>query len=755
MKKTAIPSILWHSDPVRPDETVVISGENFTQKSVVELAIDDNWITLEPIQSTSQSLKVIIPADWSYGIYKCRVRNGKDLSGIVHINAPDAWWSQGDEGVNSGCPGGWVRIFGKCLKGSGLKLGKTDLKITFDSDYALSADLPKGLQPGTFELFVSDSSLGEFEILPPKEEGLREVNVLDYGADPTGMEDSTSAVIYATTQFLGQNTKGILYFPRGRYRIDSTLRVDGRIEAPLNIPAGVVFRGDGADLTTLWWPDHEKPLPSLIAGGNDFGIEDLAIYTQGNHGTLIAGDSNVRINNVRIRANYCYMTTKDYAHHGRAIPAGTPWLHAAFLLTGVNNQVTNCDVYTSGLCFLIYGGAGSVFAHNKIMANRMVSMLDCRKVVFEHNSFTGNQLNSTGNDIYMTFAAKNVYYAHNHTAHLYGGDHETITLDGHANAYLGTVEKLDDTRWRMKKPVFSGKAKGAVFELCGLTAFIIDGYGRGQYRHLAAVKGSEFTIERPWTVEPDASSVISIGGFSGRHLFIGNTAQDSGSAIQLYPPNFECIVAENKSIRASNINSLSILDFTKGVDFVRVEPSWYNQFLDNHVVVGNGWGGGDAEIDAWLGGKSTLNIRALQRYCFDTGNREYMCPWVLRKILGESSSRDKSIALSLCQIVRRHKADNNSSIRIQGAVSDVLVEGAHIARSDKGIQVDHIVDYKRPEGSSQLVDFHPEPGKDAAVVSFLCPDAVIIRNSTFDDVDTPYSGTALEQCVIVKGSNPA
>ena len=54
----------------------------------------------------------------------------------------------------------------------------------------------------------------------------------------------------------GANGGGTVYFPRGRYCLQKTLEV----------PRGVLIKGEGQELTQLYWPDRAEPLPALIHG---------------------------------------------------------------------------------------------------------------------------------------------------------------------------------------------------------------------------------------------------------------------------------------------------------------------------------------------------------------------------------------------------------------------------------------------------------------------------------------------------------
>jgi len=779
------PCIFWHSDPVNPNETVVISGGNFAPDAVVELGVvtgkgkadQPEWTSVKPLQATESSMKAVIPAGWPLGIYACRVKQGKSVSKTVYVNAPDVWWKQGDEGVDRTRQGGWLRLLGKCLDFEGqasvslvAESGSKEvisLEMENCSGFSLKAKIPASLAPGKYRVSVSNGKGGKagvrdaglLEALPVKAGPKAIISVLDMGADPTGMKDCTVAIVQVIER-LSMIGGGVVYFPRGRYRIDGTLRSGTWIKSPLFIPENITLRGDGPDLVSLWWPDQKKALPTLIDGRNDFGVEDLSIFTQGYHSTIITGTSNVRIRNVRIRANYFYMTNHlGGAHHERAIKPPEPGACGpAILLWGENNQVTDCDILHLTLAFDVRLGRGSLIANNNTRAGNMHFFNGTREMIFENNVHTGNNMTSGGSNIGLHMGAsiaKEIYYANNTNSHLYGGDHESFTLDGHGNAYFGKIKEIKTDSFVLAGRLFCEsprKAMGTMNEMHGTAVYIIDGKGAGQYRWLSHYEGKKITIDREWDLPPDETSLISIGGFNGRHLFINNTAIDAGTLIQLYPPNCECIIAGNRSIRASNINSLGKLGKLKDSSFVRMENSWYNQFLDNHIVTGNTWGGGSTQIDRWIGGECTLNIWGWQVFYYTTPIGEdqdiFLTPEVLKTVTGEKQLRTKSIPISMFQIIRRHRVDNNSSIRIHGTVANVLIEGCDLNLSRKGIRIDMEMDYQQPSDIGQLFDFDPEPSEINRPLPFLAPEGVLIRNNKFKDVDLPYSGTALSGALL-------
>jgi len=299
------------------------------------------------------------------------------------------------------------------------------------------------------------------------------------------------------------------------------------------------------------------------------------------------------------------------------------------------------------------------------------------------------------------------------------------------------------------------QGKGAMHDMHDTAVYIVDGRGVGQYRFLRSydAKG-HVTVERLWDIEPDAGSLICIGGFNGRHIIIGNTGEDVGALVQLYPANCECLVVGNKGIRASNINSLSANGSSdvKGTDKIaRMEVSWRNQFLDNEVVFGNAWGGGQTEVDRWLGGESTLLIHGPARRWIHRADgmlHGYQSPEWVAKALGERKLRDINISASRFQVVRRHVIRNNSSIHVRGVVADVVIEHCQIAHSRRGVRIDMEVQKDRPYDLGQVYDFCPEPSVEHPALPFLRPTGVLARRNHFEDVLIPYSGTALDQAKI-------
>lgn len=764
------PVITWHSDPVRPDETLLISGSGFDDGIVVEMAklkdADKNvfmpvkfkpenatWVPVSILDKDDCSLKVLVPASWNKGIYACRVRKDKSDSRIILVNFPDAWWMQGDAGFEA-TSGGWLRVFGKNLNISGkssvmiCRPGKRPLLLSPKEAtcYTLAVDIPKSIAPAIYQVWVHNGcggnvgwqEVGRLCVRKPASAGKFVLNVKALGARPNTDLNCTPYILKGLN-LLKRRGGGILFFPRGRYRIDAMRKGGKWLDTSLKIPGGVTLRGESMELVNLWWPDQKEPVPSLIDGGSNFTVEDMSIYIQGVHRNIISGNNHVRIRRVRIRANCCYMMNVSghrkcdeleiRAKSCHPLPKETHvWrledklgqMGAAIFLKGQDVQVTDCDLYHSRYAIECINVRDALITNNVLKACGYV-FYGGERVIFEKNQYSGHHLTASGGSIALygsdNNACRHYYYAHNVIQQMYGGDREALTFDGHGHAYIGKIKNIKGRKITlMSVPVFGWENKHKFMDTWrdmmrdwhGAVIFVVDGKGVGQYRHITQIKQKTVEIDRGFDVVPDASSIVHIGAFNGRHLLIGNTFADTGSSIQLYPPNCECIVAENKGYRAGNFNCGGVIFGLPG-KIGRVEPSWYNQFLDNSIEEGNGWGGLVSKIDGSIGGEAVINI------------------------YGTNADHRYPIHISRGHIVRRNLLKNNSAIRVIGAVNNVVIEKNTVSNNEYAVEL-------------STADDRIVKGIDEASPTPLAikPGSVLLRGNKFRNVDNSLIGNAVE-----------
>jgi len=221
-----------------------------------------------------------------------------------------------------------------------------------------------------------------------------------------------------------------------------------------------------------------------------------------------------------------------------------------------------------------------------------------------------------------------------------------MTLDAGGGAYFGKVASVAGTKLALAgDPAFHDYAPKPHTNWEGAAVMILDGRGAGQYRFVTANEGRAWEVDRPWVVEPDATSRISIAPFRGRDLFIGNTFEDGGP-FQLYGAALETIVAGNKGSRMDGFLVIGLNPHGWGH-----QPSWFCQFLDNQILEGNGYGPRSASFGA----------------------------------RGDDESKTFDGPMVRGAIFRRDRCLNNSAIQIGPSVEDAIVEQCVVENNERGI----------------------------------------------------------------------
>jgi len=675
----AAPAIFWASDPVRPNETVLVQGSDFGPTPTVEIAQEgltvrgtdtvvfiDKWLQVPVLQGSDCSLKFVVPADWEMGVFAFRVDVGGTRSPLVRLNAPDPWWVQGDAGETA-TPGGWLRVLGKSLNFGGRSRVRLQpeqgnavaLESAAADGYSLRFDLPADLEPGLYEVNVSNGPKGEagwrkagtVRIAPPPAWPTTVFSVLDfYGKDAEkearktlikyGQVPDRTEGIQAALEKARKNGGGIVYFPAGRYGI----------RGELSVPPRTVLRGEGTGLVVLWWGvgrfnldggsdmgyarnANEPRPPANLIFGRDFAIEDLSLYVPPDYETVVAAQENVRIRRVRVRIDH-YWTLHTQRYEGVVVRMGR------------NCEVSDCDILAKGTG--VIPGDYCLVVRNQIRAGKTHCPLGgARQAIVEDNAFV-----SMHPTAYMHIAGqgRNLYYARNRqeALHVHQADY-SFTFDAGPNAYFGKVASLDGTQVTLAADPTYPKWAQENSSLWKRSVIVIqDGRGAGQYRNVVANKGRSWEIDRPFDCPPDASSLITIVPFNGRVLVVGNRFEDANWVNAGFGTSIDVVYAENKLYRCAQLLNYGMASRDG------CQPAWYIQYLDNELNEGY------SSVD------TTGSVR----------NRDSGIPY--------------AGPITRCVVHRRHilAKDNSGSIGIGGSVRDVVVEGCILRHPMSTIKAD-------------------------------------------------------------------
>ena len=692
------PAVVWWSAPVMPGEIVLLHGGDWGGDPRVEIAsirdaepgeaatgyapVIGDVRVLTPIHHTETGLSFVLP-EKSEGLHICRVISGvRGPSAPFVLNEPAPWWVQGDRG-RSASPSGWLRVFGRSLSFDekaqmALKRGdnRVELPLQQQDQWSVTAPLPAKLTPGAYEVFIHNGHggpagwrrAGTVDIAVHKEVWEDRIfNVVDFGAMPNDRAGDTQALRTALAA-AGQSGGGIVHLPRGRYQIHGTLE----------IPPFTLLRGESLELSQLYWPDVQKPPAALIKGSHDFGVEDLFI-TSGNYlNGIVSGrladptSGRVVIRRVRMRLLRDQYVSAEERLRRHSLPGHALNLEGEFV------RVTDCDIVTSGR-----GGSFALrVRYGQVTGNRFInggnSISGSENLIFENNTVTGGGVSATPAPLYQ----RNIYFANNRLERNFTHDREAMTLDGGAHTYRGAVTNVVGTRLVLADESMTWR-NGADHWING-GIMVLAGRGAGQLRRIRRIDGRTVEIDRPWTIEPDDSSLIAISYFRERHLFVDNRIEDATIALQLYGSLVEGIVAGNTSARAGGFHSFGMW---KGGG---PEPSWYVQYFDDEILEGNAYRGPMNEIPSL---DSHLAIR-------DRGHSDTDYPFT-----------------RTC-LARRCTLRNNARIEVlgNGIADNVLIENCLVENADVGLYVD-----PRAQG-------------------------VILRGNRFDNVLEPMTG-AIERAV--------
>lgn len=684
------PVVFWANDPVGPGDAVHVVGHGFGSNVKVEIARladtptnkptpentaknamgepiwPNDGSVVEVIKPTAQSFRLVVPEKLASGMLLLQITT--DQGTTVHrLNRPQTWWAQGDLGMKAS-PGGWIRAFGKNLapaKASAETLcaiarlsGPKTLELPVESDaFSARIALPADVPPGNYALTLHNGHGGAAGWSEPVSIAVGRptawpdtvFNVKDFGALGDGKKDDTFAVATALEK-ASQASGGVVYFPRGRYRLS-----DG-----LTVPRFTVLRGAKRELVALCWTDLSEPPEALVRGTNSFGLEDLTIYAR-EHRHVIAGDLGAEPESGDVFLRRVLVRASLYRGHPKPEEVDEKFRNALRLSTGggdtvrlggPNIEITDCDFYGSGRALFLSKVRSGRVANNHFYNGRWgwYCISGSNGLIFENNTITGGDLMSTGggmNCLDGSSSSENVYYADNTLRLFHGWDREAMTSDAGGEIYIGKVAAIDGCTVTLAED-----PKPSRRDWVGAGVFILDGRGAGQYRRVTGHEGRNVQVDRPWLVAPDAQSDLSITMFQGRYMLLRNTFTDTG-AMQFYGTSIECLVADNRGTRMSGFRGL-------GLWYHGYQPSWFCQFLDNEITEGNYY--------HWTSGtEAKLDIYGAHR-------GEYEGP------------------LNCGAVVRGNRLLNNAHIRVSGSCRDVLVDQNHVADNDLGIFVSNTVE---------------------------------------------------------------
>ena len=630
-KADAAPMTFWASQPVKPGQTVMLLGANYAADSVVRAArLSDGdpgspldpvipavgFAKIKPLQVAGTVLQFLLPASGQEGVYTYAVQAGSRMSPVGLLNAPDPWFVQGDCGETAS-PGGWVGVFGLCIAIPGGPASRVALVADGKMVAVLTARPEGGTRYGQYFDVPADVPLGTYTLFVYNGHGgpVAWVRYSGYANDPiptftVAPKPVWPAAVFAVAQETGAtdddkiagavarasaNGAGIIALPAGVLKLTRSV----------SLPNQTVLRGAGLKNSILEWTVDPtdaggKPLPLIRgaeiprqAGGGraSFSLEDLSLIAAPSLGACIVERTATA---VPAHFRRVLFRAPQQKNENEARPA-------IQLQNTRNLEISGCDIDGFTCVAVDYASGSYLRITDNTLRWRGATLLlhrDHHNILFERNhlvmagTFTGNgytpQQNPNPGLWYDGFDSSNVrdlYYTNNTSTR-----EETepphpcigITFDGNSAAYWGKIAAVNGTRLTLASPTNDGDRYGHPPCQPGAFVRIVAGRGVGQWRYLTTRKTARVTeieVDRPWDVEPDATSWLAINSFQGRTLFVRN---DFGNepCLQTYFGSHDVIWAENKiGVPGQRVT----MPVWVGPIAGGMESGWHYQVLDNQV----------------------------------------------------------------------------------------------------------------------------------------------------------------------------
>lgn len=620
----ARPVVFQTLDPVSPDETLLLFGADLSPSVTAEgLRLPDDPVagpppamvgtptgqseTMELLQATDLSAKVLIPAKWSPGVFAVRLRNADGAGEWRFANRPQLWWQMSGAGGKAS-PGGELRVFGKNF-GQASRLWLVDgqerareipLKVARDFDVA--ADLPRDLPAGSYSIWLHNgkggpAGFGEslpVEVVAPDLWPDTVFDVTQFGATHDNEHDDTGAIRRAL-KMAGTRGGGIVYLPRGTYIITGKLV----------IPPRTVLRGEARDRVWLkvpvYWPKPPEKLPgfdSVVAGDGHFGVESLSIVAQPVQRLIAAPDlpaaygtgmarwrsstpaaDEVHLRNLRLQHLY-------YAHR---VSDGDPRRKVSdgpstIVIKGTGFSLEDSEVVSAGMPIQLQGAVRARISRNILRTGRngWYGLFDPATGVFEENDISAADLEGSYGGVQGSVFE--MMFRGNYWHDAFGDEREALTFDGpYYPAWMGRVRAdgltltLGASEGEAHWPPDDNYPKN-------LMAVVAAGRGIGQAVPVATTSEKAITLTHPFVIAPDATSLLVIGARKSRVLITDNVVEDASVAFQLYSMAAEFVVAHNRCVRTGG-------SYAEAADFTvagrrRYSYALFNQWLGNVFAEG-------------------------------------------------------------------------------------------------------------------------------------------------------------------------
>lgn len=519
-----------------------------------------------------------------YGMYLMWVENENGAGYPVRINAPEATWI----GPEHATPGSSVNLYGRNLShnndttvsyifirkwGAGPGTATTPVSVSRVNPYRVTFTVPADVVTNSdYEVWVHNGHGGQYGWSGPMKLHIdadnpyvwngTTRNVSSFGATGNGSTDDSKSIQDAIN---AASDGDKIYFPAGTFRLmANALSSDKKLS----------FEGAGAGKTTIITDTsfHQMQMLSVLNFPSqimNLKFRTLKIDGTGLHYLVRASGGEMKN---RPRGFIVYQSTFETAPFG-----GNAMFRNLYGIQCINTEnvdditLTN-NTFTTQVAACIFAGQGVAIKNNTIYGNWKVT----------HGN--GNLLFSFPGSIKQMDLSNNFFQSVDHEGTLddgdqiivraivfqswHGGNHDRIyigsnNIDRAGNPWDNSGEIILfelPTSLTVYSPTSVGPATITLSgtwrsnSLIGQTAAIIKNTGIGQFRRIVANEGNKITLDRPWDVMPDKTSILSLNTSADNVVIYDNNVngipnyyeqESATSGIQLYGAAFNNVIVKN------------------------------------------------------------------------------------------------------------------------------------------------------------------------------------------------------------------
>jgi hypothetical protein len=640
-------TLFYVSPAVNPGRTILFQGQYLgaaSQATVVRLADSanpdpstasfnfptgadlTNGVLLPIIQASNTSAKLTLSSELNPGVYAVQFQSSTNAGSqiapsSIHavINLPQVQWWMGRSTVpgstgSAAYAGQEVDIFGRNFGSSpSVWISNngtfTPISVLQSNPYRVRLTLPSTIAAGSYQIWVHNGYGGQYGFAAPVALTVSpaptpwsktQFNVMTFGAKGDGSADDTAAIVSAL-KAAGDSTQngGIIYFPAGTYLVSSKL----------SLPANTIVQGAGASSTriiTATVPKSTGKFQALFAGNAHFIIQDLSISTDAADFLITCPDVPGMYNDWGVvqplgaacqdvtlqRLTISHTTLQKLQANGEY--RGSRTLN--FL--GSDVRILDSTVSTKNVIAMSLTNPKNSIITGNVFLNGSASYLqlvESQRTIFENNEVSA--LDADGNCVNNQNQIDYFYVADNYIHDCNGGYGEGFSADTPYFPYrLGRPASINatDGSFTYSDPLIDPNPHvpaGSQIDLSnGYIGVVVGGTGIGQMKRIVANTYTKVSVESPWQVSLDATSVLDLQVDKSQNVFYQNRFLNTSVTVQLYSQAYENVVDGNKGTNTGGSycvgNDLPAQASGTGPVMRRFEYCYYNEWVNN-VLSGN------------------------------------------------------------------------------------------------------------------------------------------------------------------------